>query len=1590
MAVDTSVAPYYDDYSDEKNFHRILFKPGVAVQARELTQSQTILQNQIKRVGDYLFTNGDKVTGPKPNINLEARSVKLKNTNLLGEEIDVTKLQDKYVVNNINTVVGLVHTVYPADTPNVGDPDSFVMLLKRFDATNGGDIPQEAELYFYSNYSDALNRITPEFTAIVATDSTVNIFADITSFDKEILLSQATNLIRVGDELVVEGLDKRIFVTDVLSQREIVLSDSLGFNVDNDRISFVRRACNPTLILTQDSAVFYKDGFLVKSLLQSIVPDKTTSFPSQYIGYYYTQNVIESNSDASLLDPAVGSSNYFAPGADRLQIVLTLASVPLNTNGDPDTREDFLPIMKMVRGEIEYVKEISGYSELDRKLAERTYDESGSYVVDQFGFVPVETTTESNVIIFSITPGKAYVGGYQVQTVSPTILELPKNTRTETVEQYNINTTQGNYYKIEDIQGTLFPIDVQTQGYAFLEAHSVENPVNANTKLGDIEVRHLEFDSINGDTLVYKLFFNQFAPIKQVPLDWPTWAARYKIDENEARNLSNILYETNTELPYASGPKAVEYTPPGEAPVTIGPSSGVRFYGLNREPDSAGIAFWYKRWQEANFDLTQIAADFISAAIQNSYSGGPDTLERLTNNSKAQITIVNNSPFYDGVVNPQDIKSFVRVQNSYTSHLISSGYGTPSFRANISQFGRLGETAILFDKKDSDSLIFDTNKEYIKDITNISTEYFKTTSSAAFTGGVYTKTFSPPESFALGDGTIPASTARIYITMVVKSGATASVPYGAWGFESGSVLVSGSSLSVRIDTGDPSFNGTADINFRIENDNIVPRQKTAILNQTLLLNMDRADKDYSLGYADIFDFTGIYKLGNVNAFAGEWTPGVSYSYNQFVTFQGVPYISTGFTTNVSVNFSNAWTRVDPEPTVLYVLDNGQRDNRYDHGSVRYVGGGVPGNVLVSFNYYTHSGEGPCTAKSYPDYERIDSYRSVTTSREYNLRDCIDFRPIRQNSAYKNYGQAIFPASSVNTEADMEYYLGRYDKIYISNRNENFNSPFNRFSAEIGVQNKNPGEPIDDSDITKLALATLEIPPYCISAFDVKIAFEDNKRYTMKDIGRIEDLTIRLDQTVRLQNIEINLLRNIITNEDGDVLLKSGILVEDFSSLEKAELGTGYFSCAVDEGERECFPMFAAYNLDLFPENDGGVFQFADIVTKKYEEEIYVSNLEANNTVNVNPGAVDDGKGRAITTKKNSFSLNLLSTGGALVISSIATKTLLAYFGNQTLSATGDVMTRLAKGSFSNYATQAAFQGENILSIAWGAAKDLGFDFYNAVTSIDGLTKFVTDSLSPYFDIASAVYNWASKGISTLIGGTSNVAAGGAAATAGAGSAVAGSAAVASTGGTTFAGSMSAAFSQGVTTFGEGLSVLGQSLSYALEGNFTASLSSLQSGFYTMATAITSTTLSAAAAAASSLASSLAGTPILGSAAASLSAGVSSLSATILGSPVLTVIAAVVIVVAAVKIVKSLIKGVKKFFKKIFCDERMKENIKFIKKMDNGLNLYSFKYKDEFADIAGVGNRYGYMASEVEKLYPKAVSIAENGYKIVDYSKIRKV
>ena len=84
---DLNIAPYYDDFDKEDNFHRVLFRPGFAIQARELTQLQSIMQNQVERFGRHMFQEGTVVIPGQVTYSNAVTNVQLAST-FAGETID--------------------------------------------------------------------------------------------------------------------------------------------------------------------------------------------------------------------------------------------------------------------------------------------------------------------------------------------------------------------------------------------------------------------------------------------------------------------------------------------------------------------------------------------------------------------------------------------------------------------------------------------------------------------------------------------------------------------------------------------------------------------------------------------------------------------------------------------------------------------------------------------------------------------------------------------------------------------------------------------------------------------------------------------------------------------------------------------------------------------------------------------------------------------------------------------------------------------------------------------------------------------------------------------------------------------------------------------------------------------------------------------------------------------------------------------------------------------------------------------------------------------------------------------------------------
>ena len=115
LTTDFNVDPYYDDYDEAKSFYRVLFRPGYAVQAREVTQLQTILQKQIERNGRHIFDEGSIVLGCELNYDNKVKSLKLE-TQFSGADLTIDSFANGIVTGATSNARGKIVAIAAATT----------------------------------------------------------------------------------------------------------------------------------------------------------------------------------------------------------------------------------------------------------------------------------------------------------------------------------------------------------------------------------------------------------------------------------------------------------------------------------------------------------------------------------------------------------------------------------------------------------------------------------------------------------------------------------------------------------------------------------------------------------------------------------------------------------------------------------------------------------------------------------------------------------------------------------------------------------------------------------------------------------------------------------------------------------------------------------------------------------------------------------------------------------------------------------------------------------------------------------------------------------------------------------------------------------------------------------------------------------------------------------------------------------------------------------------------------------------------------------------------------------------------------------
>ena len=310
--------PYYDDYDITKQYHRILFRPGYALQARELTQLQTILQNQVEQFGDNIFKEGSIIKGCNFTELSSLKFVKVADTGL-----DVTQY-----IGGIDEVSG-VETFYELEGQTTGLRALVISAAFGFE-TNDPDLST-----FFINY---LN----------------------TSSTQEKVFDQGETL----------DVYKYTITNDVTS---------VGTKVTEFPVTSRSNHVGNSFGIDSAVGIVYQKGHFLFAKQQTVVLSKYTNVPDGIsVGYRVRESLISSLTDASLYDNSIGAPNQNAPGANRLKLEPVLVSIP---TAEANADETFFTLARYVNGVAVQTRDVSQYNVLGEEMARRTFEESGNYIV---------------------------------------------------------------------------------------------------------------------------------------------------------------------------------------------------------------------------------------------------------------------------------------------------------------------------------------------------------------------------------------------------------------------------------------------------------------------------------------------------------------------------------------------------------------------------------------------------------------------------------------------------------------------------------------------------------------------------------------------------------------------------------------------------------------------------------------------------------------------------------------------------------------------------------------------------------------------------------------------------------------------------------------------------------------------------------------------------------------------------------------------------------------------------------------------------------------------------------------------------------
>lgn len=338
---------------------------------------------------------------------------------------------------------------------------------------------------------------------------------------------------------------------------------------------------------------------------------------------------------------------------------------------------------------------------------------------------------------------------------------------------------------------------------------------------------------------------------------------------------------------------------------------------------------------------------------------------------------------------------------------------------------------------------------------------------------------------------------------------------------------------------------------------------------------------------------------------------------------GVKYIDLGVTDIYSVQDVKLGSSSGADISHLFTLDDGQRSGFYGLGRmVLETGATAPsGNVYVAFKHFTHGSGDFFSVTSYNgqvDYEDIPNFKTGTNT-SVNLRDVIDFRnSVNASNAFVASGATEIPTNGDVVQADVEYYLPRSDKIVVTQDGD-----VKVIQGEAGLVSQIPATPENT-----LALFNIEHNPYGLHDSDVVVVPFKHKRFTMKDISKLEDRIDKVEEATALSLLEVDTANLMVLDENGNPRTKSGFFVDNFANRAFSDAENIEYRAAIDpsRGLLSVPTLEDDVILAYDSSKSTNTILKGDTVYLNYSESPTITQTLVSGTENVNPFAVITGEG----------------------------------------------------------------------------------------------------------------------------------------------------------------------------------------------------------------------------------------------------------------------------------------------------------------------------------------------------------------------------